>query len=160
MRTVRRNVRRAIRAVSRVFIGVARFFSRLGWRLILVVLGIAVGLEVGAGLFAQVYTKGPYQFLPLPLPLMALLVIGVDMGLSALRKRLYAGFLLSFIIAVAETAMTVMAIHITLTRFTVPQITTYILLTFAAYQVFLAWRRGVLGKRIRKPKKTGLGHGH
>lgn len=151
-------VRRSFRKIRRGFGSVVRFLRGLGWRLLLVVLGVVISLEVITGIFQGAYVRGPYQFLLIPLPVLAGIVLAIDVALSKLRKRLYAGFLLSFVIGIVETALTGVAIYITLTRFSIPQVTTYIVFVFAVYQVWLAWRRGVWGKKLRRPKKAHASH--
>jgi len=151
-RTLRRIGRMRPKLNFGTVLSTVKRLKRLGWKLIIVVIIVA---EVGLGIMQGAYTRDQYRFLLVPLPLFALIVVGINYALNTLRKRLYAGFFLSLFIALIETGMTFTVIYI-VTRFSFPQVTTYAVLLYATYLVWLAWRR-VFGKRLRRPKKASHG---
>lgn len=162
----RRKLTRTFRRIGRMRPSIdlgrmLRTARRLGWKLIVVVIALVIVAEVLVGIMQGAYTRDQYRFLLVPLPLFALVVVGINYALNTLRKRLYAGFFLSLFIALVETGMTLGVIYIIVTRFAFPQVTTYLLLLYATYLVWQAWRRGVFGKRLRRPQNAAhAGHGH
>jgi len=138
-----------------------RFGKGLGWRAFLVALLATTALEVIFGVMSGAYTRGQYAVFPAPLPVVVGIALLVAIAINGLRKRMNAGFLLTFIVALFVTVMVGMTWYITLTRFDFPQVTSMALAALGVYQVFIAWR-GVKFQwsKSRRRKKSKKSHGH
>lgn len=137
------------------------FVKALGWRAFLVALLVATALEVVFGVMSGAYTRGQYAVFPAPLPVVVGIALLVAIAINALRKRMNAGFLLTFVVALFVTAMFIVVGYIIFSRFDFPQITSMALATLMLYQVYIAWR-GVKYRwsKRRRSKKSKKSHGH